>query len=657
MAPRRRAPRPRLRTTLLALVLAAVGLAVLAGIDLWRVRGELARGRDRLGALDFRRVDEAGGVRVVAADAAAHLARADRIAHHSPWLSLTSHVPVLGNQVDAVRDLAATADRVGAIGTGTAERVQAAIDTASTRGPAGRVPLVDEVRAAAADLRAALATVTPPQRTGLLPLLSSAQASLRDDLAKADRQLADADRSLAAAHSLLAGPRRLLILGGNNAEMRSAAIATTAGIATISNGSIDVGDFVQTADVNLAPPGVPLTEEWRALYEWLSPGRAYSSTVMSPNFPLAAAMSSQISLHNFVGHVDGVVFVDTISLQRLLQLIGPVSVDGETYDGTNVTRKLLNENYLRFPTTSDSPERREAQSRVAKQVFEAIDERPIPLLQLASTLQDLGKSRHLMAWSADPAEQQLFVDTGVDGSLEPHDLLIASQNLNASKLDYYVTMRVDGAVYDEGDDHAIDLAVTLTDPKHFTGSSYIEGGGIYAAPGEYASFLVAYLPPEAYDLQIPGYGVGRAGPDGPVHAYSTVVRVPEGTSATVHFRFRLPDSVDEVRIMPAGRLVPTTYKFGTYTTSDLFPNPLDLDAVAVHDAAAVPWFVVGLLLFAAGAALMGDAKGRLAVAAAVDPGSRVARRARIDRKVGWLVLAVGLAMMAGAVALQVVRLR
>lgn len=589
-------------------------------------------------SLDLRTVDDSGGVRALAAGARHDLQRADHLAHHSPWLSMLSEVPVVGRQVDEVRALTSAGVRIGDLVAGTADRVQTALDNGSTAGPPGRVPMVDAVIAAAGDLRTQLRTISVPSRSWLLPPLTHARQELVRKLADADRQLGEGDQRLRAARSLLAGPRRLLILGGNNAEMRAAGIATTAGVGTIDNGSIEVGDFVPTPVVNLPYPGVPIPDDWHALYEWLGPGQGYESTLMSPDFPTVAQVSLDISQHNVVGNVDGVVYVDAVALQSLLQLIGPVTVDGEEYDGTNATRKLLNENYLRFPNESDSPERREAQSKVAKAVFDALEHRSFPFTKLAAQLQDLGLSRHVMAWSSHPDEQELFHAVGADGSLEPHDLLIASQNLNASKLDYYVTMSVAGTVQDAGDHRNVDLAVTLTNPKHYTGAFYIEGGGFYANPGEYATFLVTYLPKEAYDVGSPDPGIGRHGPDGPLNAYSTVFRVPEGTSRTFHIEFSLPNHVSTVRIMPSGRLAFVPYTFDGYETNDSFPNPLDLASVARPEHVADWWLVFGLLLFGIGAAVAGDARGRLTVAGG--------RNARVDFEIGWWITIVGLAMIA-----------
>ena len=213
----------------------------------------------------------------------------------------------------------------------------------------------------------------------------------------------------------LAGPRRFLILGGNNAEMRAFGITTTAGVATVKDGSIEVGDFLGADKTILQKPGVPVSDDWYTLYEFLDPELQYSTNVMSPNFPEVARIAENISDQNVIGPVDGVIFADTVALQSLLQIIGPVTVDGVTYDGDNAARILINENYIKYGTADAAPARREQQSVVAKALFKALNERHVPILKLAARVQLLAQSRHLLISSKDADENEVFRAAGASG--------------------------------------------------------------------------------------------------------------------------------------------------------------------------------------------------------------------------------------------------
>ncbi|HEX4819744.1 MAG TPA: hypothetical protein VFV00_06015, partial [Acidimicrobiales bacterium] len=251
---------------------AAVGLVVLlAAVDLLRIRHDLDEGQHSLTALDFKTVDERGGIVPVASGAAGDLHRAAHVASSSPWLSLVSHVPGVGDQVDALRDLTGAADRVGQLGLSTAKDVQSALDHASDQGPSGRVALVDQVTASVDRLQSGLRAVDVGAHGSLLAPLRTARADLVRELQKADGRLDDGRVTLHTLHDFLVGPRRYLILGGNNAEMRSVGIATTSGISLVQNGEVQVSPFVEAAESAIPRPGVPLPEGWEWLFGYLDP--------------------------------------------------------------------------------------------------------------------------------------------------------------------------------------------------------------------------------------------------------------------------------------------------------------------------------------------------------------------------------------------------
>ncbi len=441
----------------------------------------------------------------------------------------------------------------------------------------------------------------------------------------------------------LGGPRRYLVLGGNNAEMRALGITTTAGVATVKDGTIDVGDFLSADKTLLPPPGVAVSADWNTLYAFLDPGRQLSTDVMSPNFPAVADVAARISARNVIGPVDGVIFADTVALQSLLQIIGPVTVDGVTYDGTNAARILINENYLRFGDLDAAPERRERQSAVAKALFKALNTRDVPLFALASRLQLLAASRHLLISSQDPAEDDLWRASGASGELEADSLLVASENIGATKLDYYVPVTVDGSVRRLESGRRFDLSIMITNPVLTQSSPYIDGGSPYANPGEYGSFLLVYLPPSAYDVQNAVPGLTRLARDGPVLAAGMVLRIPRGETQRITLSFSLPLDVDALSIVPSTRLKPIAYRLNGSAYSDALPTRI---ALAPLTPAPQPtaWLLVGLTLLGIGAVVAGGASATRA--ASLSSGETLlARRAKVDVWTGEILIAISVAML------------
>ena len=86
---------------------------------------------------------------------------------------------------------------------------------------------------------------------------------------------------------------------------------------------------------------------------------------MSPNFIFTGPIYRGMAPNAGFGEVDGVLEVDAVALRDLLDVIGPVELDGVTYDATNVEQKVLNESYLTFGTLDERGDRVEVQSELA----------------------------------------------------------------------------------------------------------------------------------------------------------------------------------------------------------------------------------------------------------------------------------------------------
>lgn len=548
-------------------------------IDLLRIRGDLERGQRTLADLSLKTIDDRGGIARVAGVARRDLAHGEYLARTSPFLKVFAPLPVLGDQLRALRDMTAAARQLGDIGLTAADRVQQALDAAK-ESPHARVALVDTVIAALFDVKAGLERVDVGARGRLLAPLASAREQLVRRISAQGPKLGDALRLSQAMRTFLAGPSKYLVLGGNNAEMRSLGIATTSGVAMISDGAVNVSDFYDVEVVNIPEP-VAAPQELVDLYGWLNIQYGYENSVTTPNFPMVAQISSAISERNVVGPVDGVIYTDTVTLQALLGVVGPVSVDGVTYDGTNAASELINKNYLRYQTSVDAPERRKSQSNAAKAIFEALNTRSYSITKLASVLSDLAKSRHLLAWAKDPAVNELWRKVGADGATTPDTFAIAAQELGASKLDFYTRMAAALQVERTTGGWRVKVDVTIDNPRkdNSTLSPYILGGDVYVKPGDYGFFLALSIPKSATDLVHPD-PLAKAGTDGPLQVMAIADAAPNGERRTEHFEFSLPASQRVLQILPSARLNPIDYTLGSRSFNDLFPRTIDLAAAA-----------------------------------------------------------------------------
>lgn len=559
------------------LLLASALILVVAGaitVEVLRIRNDIERGRALLSEIDLTTIDEQGGLAAVADRAADHLDDAAERARSSPVLRALAAVPVVGSQVDGLRDITAAVASVGTEGRSAAAAIEDALDAGS--GPTGRLEVIRVARSQLSSLREHVAAVELGADGWLVPPLASARRALAIELADARSDLERSSGLAAALEDFLVGPRRYLVLGGNNAEMRAVGIPTTSGIAQIADGAIDVGEFSGATDgIELPEPGVPVPLEFEAVYGWLNGDRGYRTTLATANWPVAARIAADITAQNEYGPVDGIIYVDTITLAVLLDVIGPVEVGGVEYAYDNVLEELLYRNYLRFETIEDNPERKALQSDIAQAIFDELDRREFSVLELAGRLSELARGRHLLAWAEDPAENELWTAFGADGRLRRDGIAVVSEDLGASKLDYHVFQRVEIDA-DARDDHRrVTLRVELLNVEREETSPYIEGGGRFADAGEYGSWLVGYLPEGAFDIHI-STGITNHGRDGPMYAAATIVRVPEGETKEVVFEFSLPLGQERLTVIPSARLFGTEWRFGDEERVDALPFEIDL---------------------------------------------------------------------------------
>jgi hypothetical protein len=559
-------------------LLLAIGIAFVGSVtvELLQIRDDLNVGRDQLAHLDLRRVDSQGGLAKVVAEAADHIDAADHRARTSLPLRALGAIPFVGSQVDTIRDLTGVAKTIADQGRIAADHIEAALDDGS--GPESRIGLVRSVGAEIADLRDVVANITIDTHRWLVPPLNDARHEL-------DRQLREATTSLGKGITLadsleafLTGPRRYLILGGNNAEMRAVGIPTTSGIASIAAGTVTVGAFSEATDrIELPEPGVPVDAGYDSMYGFLEANRAYRTALASPNWPYAAQVAADISKQNQYGNVDGIIYVDTYTLSQLMTVVGPVTVNGNTYYPFDLIVKLLHDNYLTLG--GNTADRRSEQSDVAQAVFDALNHADYSLITLAGVLSEMAKGRHLLGWASNPDENLLWQSFGAGGELPEDGLSVVSEALNADKLDFFTTMHIDLETEHVDDRIDVTMDVTFNNPDHGEPTSdYIEGvDGIYGKASEYASYLVISVPSYAFDLANADYGFSHAGAEPPLQSAGIVWRIPEGQTRTTRITFSLPGDAFSLKIVPSARLVPTTWNYEGQEFDDAQPVELDLD--------------------------------------------------------------------------------
>lgn len=553
-------------------VVLAIGLVVVwLGLATWLLR-------DAGRALDAGH-DELEAARTGATPASlldpATTSRLDRASRHfatarsrlrSPVVTPLRLVPVVGRHIRS-------ADRVVATASGATAAAQdgvAQLDELARRpvdsGPA-RLVVLEELADLMADTRRTMAALDPGSADALVTPLAEAVTEIateRDDSVTGLERAESATRTLV---DVLRGPTPYLLLGANNGEMRAGSgMFLTASVVRFDQGRLALGEVRPTQELVLPAGSVAVSDDLAANWPWLDPGRDFRNLALTADFPQSAAAATAMWARVPGGEaVGGVIAVDVDALRSLLRVVGPVVVDGVTYDADTVRGELLRGQYARFGEGGDArDERRDALGTVARAVFERIEAGGWELDDMATALTDAVQGRHLLVWSVDPAHRQAWAGVGADGHLTDRTVSVALVNRGANKLDSYVdtTLEVEAEPGPDGR-HRLTLTYAITNDGPVDGPRYVVGPNIDGlVAGAYRGIVVVNVPPASSDLRITGVRPTLAGVDGPTSVLGGEVELAPGATSEVVVTLTLPRGLDVVTLEPSARIPRTRLVLG-----------------------------------------------------------------------------------------------
>jgi hypothetical protein len=303
---------------------------------------------------------------------------------------------------------------------------------------------------------------------------------LRDRIDEFADEVADAQDDAQLAHALLdtapdlfgaSGQRRYLVMFLTPAELRGAGgfvgsyaelVSTDGDIELTRSGRID--DLIEAA-----PPGTRTLagpEEYLRRYGRLEPADYLQDTTYSPHFPSDASVLAQLYPQSGGQKVDGVISVDPAGLAALLELTGPVTVEGldTPLKAADAEDLLLRRQYLEL---GDRAARGEILAAATKATFQELTEASLPSPRtLGRVLGPAVRGRHIQLWSPRRAEQQLFRQLHAAGELDiaagSDGFALAQQNLGNNKIDAYLHRRIAYDVTVDARTGALDATLRIT---------------------------------------------------------------------------------------------------------------------------------------------------------------------------------------------------
>ncbi len=469
-------------------------------------------------------------------------------------------LPIVGTQVHSVADLSSAAATVTGAGAGALDTARA-LFLAPHHTPVQRTRVAGRMATALASLDSTLSKVDLGPVKGLILTLADKRDTFAADLAKVRAVVAKADGASAALAALLRGPSTELVAATNNAEMRDGSgMILQTGSLSVRNGRFTVGAFRSVGVLADAASTIRPPAGIQRVWGFLRPATDFRALLLSPQVPANDALAAQMWKARTGQAVDGVVTVDVAALADLLDVTGPVTVGTTTYTSGSVTAELLVDQYAGLTGGGANAARRDQLGRLAAAVVGRLQQGGYSLSAMVTALDQAVNGRHLTVWSADPTVEAEWAAAGASGQVGGDSLLLGLLNLGGDKLDPYqkVTAALTTAHAGGKTDVTVSVRDTNATPSSVTG--YAAGGGpTLGPPRTYTGAITLSFPLTASSVRTTGGPVLTGGRDGSSDQLAVKVRIAPGSSATVTFRFVLPDRAGSFAVLPSARLPATTW--------------------------------------------------------------------------------------------------
>lgn len=478
----------------------------------------------------------------------------------SVWVTPFKVLPIVGRQLRSATALAGAAARISDVGLEAGTAAQRALQRPNATGPE-RIALLRELGRVATDADRRLADVGLGPSRALFGTLADKRAEVEARLADVRTGLRDGGAAATGLADLLHGPRRYLLLAANNSEMRAGSgMFLSVGEVAFDNGAFTLGDFQAAGDLYLdAPP--PITDaDLAGRWGWLNPNKEWRNLAASPRFDVNAELATRMWTARGGGPVDGVLALDPLAVQALVEATGPVEAEGRRFEADTVDDFLLHDQYLAVRSLDPAAQagRRELLGLLAKAALDNVQRGGWEMPELAAALGRAARGRHVLAWANQPGEQRVWEAAGVDGRLAEDSLLLALLNRSGNKLDRFVTLDAALSVRPEGGETAVELRVAVTNATPPGLPVYVAGPfpGSPVGADDYFGIVSLNVPGFAGDVDSDGDGGPPAavGPDGPTRVHAVPLTVRRGETKVVTFRFRIDGPSGSLVVEPSARV-------------------------------------------------------------------------------------------------------
>ena len=426
-------------------------------------------------------------------------------------------------------------------------------------------PVLPRARSAVAKARAAFETVDvdafPDRLQSPLKLLGSLLPLLDDGLA-----LAEAGPSLLG----LDAPRTYLLLVLNESELRpGGGFITGVGEMRVEAGKIAEMAFADSYAADDFTQPYPLSPEPFSQFMGIDL-LVFRDSNWSPDFPTAARQALELYRPRHEVTVDGIIAVDQRAVQRLLDVLGPLTLPGVDEPVTGAT--LLEQLYSTWAPEDGEldggwwKQRKSFMEPLAEAVMARVSGGDVDWLSLAKTGQRLVTEKHILMYFVDTDVQAVLAARGWDGGLRAPEgdyAMVVEANLSynkaSGKLDRAFTYEVD--LTQSPPRATMTLAYTHTSTVDIACVPEARYDPEYTQMMDrcYWAYLRLYVPEDSRLVEtnrhsIPADSVANgepwdglprvsAAPEGAYTVFEQAMLLPTKSRDVVYFTYNLPDDV------------------------------------------------------------------------------------------------------------------
>ncbi len=279
--------------------------------------------------------------------------------------------------------------------------------------------------------------------------------------------------------------------------------------------------------------------------------------------------------------VDGVIAIDPIGLQALIEVSGPVMVDGKLITKDNVVREILLQSYLDYESEPGRPElrcRTHPGPPRAGERHRPGDRRPARRQGLGRRQPGRGppEARPRAATSSpgrrSPSSSAAGRRPGSPAGSARTPCSLALQNRVGNKLDQFIAVSalLEHRPVSGGSEVTVSIHIENQTPTEGL-NSFVEGPYPFTdfTAGEYSGILSVNIPGVSRTISLDGgTKLVAAGPDGPTRVIGTEMPLLRGEKKDYLLKFTVPTGYEHVTIEPSARYPSVTWTADGETWQD-----------------------------------------------------------------------------------------